>query len=133
QAESDPVVSAPAVNPNRHKGNLDNIMVGLARGFNSPANNTDVDYWFWQQQVENNTLLVPFVGSMTFTKPIAPLGSANPQLMFYLARTEGGMKEMSAADTQPYMSGFAIDRNNPNQINFSLQATATDAGNAINF
>jgi hypothetical protein len=133
QTSQDPTVTAPAINPNRHTGNLNNIMVGLSRGFNSPSNNSDIDYWFWQNQSQNITLLVPMVGSMYFTKPIAPLSSANPQLFFYLARTEGGMSELSAGNTAPYMSGFTIDPSNPNKLNFSLQATATAAGNAINF
>jgi hypothetical protein len=133
QTASDPVVTAPAINPNRQTGDLNNIMIGLSRGYNSPTKNSDIDYWFWQTQFENTTLLTPFVGSMSFTKPIAPLGSANPQLLFYLARSEGGMSELTASNTQPYMAGFSIDANNPNQLNFSLQATATGAGNAIDF
>lgn len=133
QTASDPVVTAPALNPNRHTGNLDNIMVGLSRGYSSPANNSDIDYWFWQTQSANTTLLTPFVGSMEFTKPIAPLSSANPQLFFYLARSEGGMSELTAANTQPYMAGFTIDPVNANKLNFTLQATSTTAGNAINF
>jgi hypothetical protein len=133
QAEKDPTVTAPAIRPDRHTGDLNDIVVGLSRGFNSPANNTDIDYWFWQDQWAQTTLLVPFVGSMYFTKPIAPLGSANPQLFFYLARSEGGMSELKATDVTRYLSGFSIDQNDPKRLNFSLQATQTAAGNAINF
>lgn len=133
QTSADPTVTMPTINPNRHTGNLNNIMIGLSRGFNSPANNSDIDYWFWQTQWQNTTLLVPFVGSMYFTKPIAPLSSANPQLFFYLARSEGGMSELKVDATKPYMSGFSIDKNNPKQLNFSLKATETGAGNAISF
>ena len=130
QTSKDPTVTAPAIRQDRHTGNMNNIMVGLSRG-GLPA--ADVDYWFWQNDYANSTLLVPFVGSMYFTKPIAPLSSANPLLFFYMARTEGGMSSLVADNTKPYMSGFTIDGSDPKQLNFSLQATSPTAGNAINF
>lgn len=133
QTEKDPTVTAPGIRSDRHTGDLNDIVVGLSRGFNTPATNTDVDYWFWQDQWSRTTLLVPFVGSMYFTKPILPLGSANPQLFFYLARSEGGVSELQASDTKPYLSGFSIDSNDPKRLNFNLQATQTTAGNAIDF
>jgi hypothetical protein len=133
QSSQDPTVLAPVISPTRRTGDLNNIMIGLARGFNPTANNTDIDYWFWQSSFDNNTLLVPLQGSMYFQKPIAPLSSANPQLKFYLARKEGGMRDLSVAQTAPYMPCFSIDTQDPKKLNFTLLATQTGAGNAINF
>jgi hypothetical protein len=133
QTASDPVVTNPVINPNRHQGDMNNIVVGLSRGFNSPANNTDVDYWFWQTQWQNTTLLMPLSGSMTFLYPIAPLGPTNPILEFYLARTEGGMSDLKVQDTTPYLQYFTIDPQNPAKLNFSLLAGPNSQGGAINF
>lgn len=133
QTASDPVVTAPVQRSDRHTGDMNDIVIGLARGYSTPANNTDIDYWFWQGQVTNTTLLTPLQGSMKFLYPIAPLNATNPVLEFYLARSEGGMADLKANNTQPYMSGFSIDPADPTKINFSLMPTATAAGNAINF
>jgi hypothetical protein len=132
QAAADPVVTAPVQNPNRHSGDLNDIVIGLSRGVGA-NNKTDIDYWFWQTQVSNNTLLSPLQGSMKFLYPIAPLNATNPVLEFYLARTEGGMNELNGGATAPYMSGFTIDSTDSTKINFSLMANPNDAGNAINF
>jgi hypothetical protein len=128
--DGDPVVSAPIQNPNRQTGDLSSIVIGLSRGFNSPANNTDIDYWFWQNQWENLTMLVPLVGSMKFLYPIASKSVNNPTLEFGLTLKAGGMSKIN---TLPYLGGFSIDGQDPTKLNFSLQATPTDAGNAINF
>ncbi|HEX2076934.1 MAG TPA: Hint domain-containing protein, partial [Longimicrobium sp.] len=131
--DGDPTVKDPKQNPNRTKGDLTAIVVGLSRGWNSPANNTDVDYWFWQKQWDNTTLLVQLSGSMRFKYPIAPLGSGNPSLEFYLARKEGGMKDLKAQKIKQYLPFFSIDPNDPRRLNFSLVAGSDSAGNAINF
>ncbi len=133
QTESDPVVTNPVQNPNRHTGGLNDIVIGLSRGYNRVGQNTDVDYWFWQSQYSNTTLLVPMSGSMQFLYPIAPLGSTNPILQFYLARTEGGMSELTAGNTQPYQACFNLKEGDPTTLEFSLLAGTNDAGNAINF
>jgi hypothetical protein len=133
QTKSDPVVTNPVQNPNRHTGDMNDIVVGLSRGYNTAGQNADVDYWFWQSQYSNTTLLVPMSGSMQFLYPIAPLGSTNPILQFYLARTEGGMSELSAGNTQPYMQCFNLKAGDPTTLEFSLLAGTNDAGNAINF
>lgn len=128
---ADPTVTAPIINPNRHTGDLNDIVIGLSRGYNSPANNTDVDYWFWQNQYANTTLLVPVTGSMYFSYNIAPLNANNPIPMIYLTRAEGGTSGLAPA--QLAMSSFTIDPNNPKKLNFSFVATATAAGTALNF
>jgi hypothetical protein len=135
QTSADPAVTDPAVRPDRRKGDLGNIMIGLARGSGS---NEDVDYWFWQEDPLQRarpmpTLLVPLSGSMFFSKPIAPLSKANPQLRFYLSRMEGGMSVVPTTDAKPYMPCFSIDENDPRRLNFTLRATGSGAGNAINF
>jgi hypothetical protein len=133
QTDGDPVVLAPVQNPNRTRGDKTAIVVGLARGFNTPAKNTDVDYWFWQTEFQNTTLLVPMQGSMKFKHKIAKLGRNNPTLSFYLARKEGGMSELSAQKVQQYAPRFTIDPDDPTKLNFELLAGTDSAGNAINF
>jgi hypothetical protein len=133
QTDGDPVVLDPAQNPNRTRGDKTAIVVGLARGLNNPANNTDVDYWFWQKQFENTTLLVPMRGSMKFKHEIAPLGANNPSLIFCLARKEGGMSELVANKAQQYAPRFSIDPKDPTKLNFELLAGPDSAGNAIDF
>lgn len=133
QTRTDPVVTNPVQNPNRHTGDMNDIVIGLSRGYNTAGQNADVDYWFWQSQWANTTLLVPMSGSMQFLYPIAPLGSTNPILQFYLARTEGGMSELTASNTQPYQPCFNLKEGDPTTLEFSLLAGTNDAGNAINF
>ncbi|SCL44883.1 intein N-terminal splicing region [Micromonospora citrea] len=129
QTSGDPTVSAPAIRGGRHTGDLTNIVIGLSRG----QGGADVDYWFWQNDPGNNTLVVPFAGSMYFTKKIANLGRGNPRLSFYLARAEGGMNELSAAKTARYLAGFSINPNDPKRLDFSLLPTEKDSGLAILF
>lgn len=132
QASKDPTVTAPMINPNRKTGDLNNIMVGLARGFNNPAKNGDVDYWFWQTQVENTTLLVPFSGSMYFNNDILPLDYVNnPRADFFLDKMEGGQSRVPA--TTPMLQQFKINPTKPRQLDFSFVANPNDAGTSINF
>jgi hypothetical protein len=128
-----PGVQAPVQYPGRTSGNLNAIVIGLSRGYNSPGNNSDIDYWFWQTQWQNTTLLVPLQGSMKFKYPIAPLSSANPALEFYLARTEGGMSDLSVTNTAPYLPFYTIDPGDNTKLNFTLLAGTNSAGNAVNF
>lgn len=132
-AAANPVVTAPVQYPGRQTGNLNAIVIGLSRGYNSPSNNSDIDYWFWQNQWQNTTLLMPLQGSMKFLYPIAPLNANNPKLEFYLARKEGGMSELKATNVQQYLKYFSIDPSDSTKLNFSLMATGTTAGGAINF
>lgn len=137
EAASDPIVEAPAIRKDRTKGDLSCIMVGLSRGFGSgsPKNNTDVDYWFWQNQYSNTTLLVPLKGKIQFRRKLAALSDTNPVLEFYLAKAEGGMAELKDKDTIPYRKYFTLDPSDPKgrTLLFDLSPTATTAGNAINF
>jgi hypothetical protein len=128
-----PGVQAPIKNPQRTQGNLQNVMIGLSRGFNNPGQNSDIDYWFWQGQWDNTTLLVPLQGNMKFAYPISPLSNANPALRFYLARTEGGMSDLIAQQTAKYLPQFTIDPTDNTNLKFTLLAGNQDAGNAINF
>ncbi|HKP51300.1 MAG TPA: Hint domain-containing protein [Chloroflexia bacterium] len=130
-ADGDPNVLAPIQVPGREKGDLTAIVIGLSRGFNNPSNNTDIDYWFWQGQWDNLTLLVPLKGTMKFTDNIAPLNPANPMLEFGLTLKEGGTSDKM--DTSPYLPFFKIDPQDPTKLNFELLPNPTDAGNAINF
>ena len=131
QTDGDPVVEAPVQKPDRHTGDPTAIVIGLARGA-APVK-TDVDYWFWQTQWENTTLLVPLKGSMKFRHEIAPLNANNPIPQFFLARKEGGMSELKAAGVLRYLPHFSIDPNDPTKLNFELLAGPSSAGNAINF
>ncbi len=137
EAARDPIVEAPAIRKDRTKGDLSCIMIGLSRGFGSgsPKNNTDVDYWFWQNQYANTTLLVPLKGKIQFRRRLAALSDTNPVLEFYLAKAEGGMAELKDKDTIPYRKHFTLDPSDPKgrTLLFDLSPTATTAGNAINF
>jgi hypothetical protein len=136
-AAKDPLVNHPRQRTDRTTGDKTAIVIGLSRsggsGGNVPA---DCDYGFWQGQFDNNTLLVPFDGSMYFNYPItAPLGPTNPMLQFWLARKSGGMNEMSAAKASQYLPQFSIDPTDPSgkTLTFSCMPTSTDAGTSINF
>ncbi|SMH45797.1 Hint domain-containing protein [Azospirillum agricola] len=138
QASRDPVVVDPVIRSDRKSGDLNDIVIGLARGYDNNTgsrNKTDIDYWFWQNQHQDTHLLVPLTGSMKFDYKLAPLNSTNPILEFYLARSEGGTSELKAADTLPYLPHFEIDPTDSEgrTLKFALRATATTAGNAINF
>ncbi|MFA5264419.1 MAG: hypothetical protein WC378_11390, partial [Opitutaceae bacterium] len=126
QTTADPTVIDPAQRQGRTTGDLKSIVIGLARAVSA----ADIDYWFWQGQWENTTLLVPLSGSMTFKYPIAQLGSNNPSLEFYLAKKEGGMSDLKVDKTRPYLKYFSLDPKDPKKINFKIPAT--DAA-AINF
>ncbi|WP_121711907.1 Hint domain-containing protein [Streptomyces sp. E5N91] len=129
----DPVVLAPVMKPGRTVGDLDNIAIGLARGFNDPQVNRDIDYWFWQNQFENTTLLVPFRGSMHFNEEIAELGPLNPKIEFYLAREEGGMSTLTPQKAGQYRDCFQIAEDDPKRLDFSLMPTMNGPGMAIDF
>lgn len=140
-ASSDPVVTAPVQRPGRCgdcsqpgqcTGDCTAIVIGLARG-GRPA--SDIDYAFWQSSYDNNSLLVPFSGSMSFDYPILPLGRTNPMLKLYLARKEGGINELSIQKTAQYLPYFQIDPADPSgkTLRYSLLPTPNDQGNSINF
>lgn len=131
-ATRDPDIQDPAIRPDRTQGDRDDIVIGLGRGLGSIA---DVDYWFWEDKHTYSRLLVPFKGSIQFDFPIAPLSDGNPILQFYLSRQEGGTSELTVADTQKYRQFFQLDPQDPSDrtIKFALLATATEAGNAIDF
>ncbi|MFE7757726.1 hypothetical protein [Streptomyces sp. NPDC057429] len=130
----DPTVSHPVIKPGRTAGDLENIVVGLARGWNNAAQNQDIDYWFWQNQFENTTLLVPFAGSMHFTDEIDDLGPNNPVFEYSLTRKEGGMSTLSNASVDArFHNCFRIDPADPKRLNFSFMPTETAVGTALDF
>jgi hypothetical protein len=136
-AAKDPLVNHPRQRTDRNTGDLTAIVIGLSRNTGTgglPA--ADIDYGFWQNQSDNNTLLVPLDGSMSFNYPItAPLGPTNPMLKFWLALKAGGMNEMAASQASQYLPQFSIDPSDPTgkTIKFSCMPTSTDAGTSINF
>lgn len=136
KALSDPVLTAPVKRPDRTKGDPHHIMVGLSRALGDRTIE-DVDYWFHRSDWENTELLVPLAGSMQFSEGIAPLredpDDPNPVLSFTLAKSEGGLSHLEPKDLAPYRAGFKRDPTVQGRLNFSLEATETSDGNAINF
>ena len=138
QASCDPTVADPAIRSDRNTGDLNDIVIGLARGYDnnqSTRNKTDVDYWYWQNMHDlgTNPLLVPLSGSMSFDYDLAPLDSYPPFLEFYLAHKEGGMSELTGGDASRYLPHFRIDDSDRKTLRFLLRAPYNDAGDAIEF
>ncbi|QCO03425.1 Hint domain-containing protein [Azospirillum argentinense] len=138
QASRDPSVADPAIRSDRKTGDLNDIVIGLARGYDNnqgTRNKTDVDYWYWQNMHDlgTNPLLVPLSGSMTFDQDLAPLDSYPPFLEFYLAHKEGGMSELTGGDASRYLPHFRIDDCDKKKLTFVLRASYNDAGDAIEF
>ncbi|QCN96108.1 hypothetical protein D3093_13045 [Azospirillum argentinense] len=138
QASRDPSVADPAIRSDRKTGDLNDIVIGLARGYDNnqgTRNKTDVDYWYWQNMHDlgTNPLLVPLSGSMSFDQDLAPLDSYPPFLEFYLAHKEGGMSELTGGDASRYLPHFRIDDYDKKKLTFVLRASYNDAGDAIEF
>lgn len=127
QQAGDPVISDPAVKRDHPVVNPDKIVIGLARSHPE----VDIDYWFYQTQWDQFTLLVPFKGSIKFQQYVKnPLVPEDIDLHFYLARSEGGMTNLPLNDINVMKSRFtAVD----DTLFFDFSADATTAGNAINF
>jgi hypothetical protein len=136
-AVSDATVQQPLQNPQRVQkgiGDLKSIVIGLARGYNSSGNNTDVDYWFWRKEWEKTELLVPLVGSIQFAYDLAQESESNPILRFVLARRDGGMSPIELdQDLKKYRERFKIDPIDKTKLNFSLEAGQDTEEHAINF
>ncbi|MCG5244033.1 Hint domain-containing protein [Azospirillum doebereinerae] len=140
QASRDPIVTDPAIRSDRKTGDLNDIVIGLARGYDNnqgTRNKTDIDYWYWQNMHDlgTNPLLLPLSGSMKFDYKLAPLDSYPPFLEFYLAHKEGGISELTGGDNSRYLPHFRIDDADPEgrTLTFLLRASYNDAGNAIEF
>ncbi|KAA1056369.1 Hint domain-containing protein [Azospirillum argentinense] len=137
QASRDPIVVDPAIRSDRQTGDLNDIVIGLARGYNNGTGKTDVDYWYWQDMyyLGTNPLLVPLSGSMKFDYKLAPLDSSPPFLEFYLAHKEGGISELTGGDASRYLPHFRIDDADPEgrTLKFLLRPPYNDAGDAIEF
>lgn len=140
QASRDPVVVDPAIRSDRKTGDLNDIVIGLARGYDNnqgTRNKTDVDYWYWQNMHDlgTNPLLVPLSGSMKFDYKLAPLDIYPPFLEFYLAHKEGGISELNGGDASRYLPHFRIDDADPEgrTLTFLLRPPYNDAGDAIEF
>ncbi|AWJ86497.1 hypothetical protein TSH58p_23730 (plasmid) [Azospirillum sp. TSH58] len=146
QASRDPVVFDPAIRSDRKTGDLNDIVIGLARGYDGYPNDgkrkpvrniSDVDYWYWQQMqnLGTNPLLVPLHGSMKFDYKLAPLDIYPPFLEFYLAHKEGGISELNGGDASRYLPHFRIDDADPEgrTLTFLLRPPYNDAGDAIEF
>ncbi|MBK3802469.1 hypothetical protein GAY33_25205 [Azospirillum brasilense] len=137
QASRDPIVVDPAIRSDRKTGDLNDIVIGLARGYNNGTGKTDVDYWYWQDiyYLGTNPLLVPLSGSMKFDYKLAPLDSYPPFLEFYLAHKEGGISELNGGDASRYLPHFRIDDADPEgrTLKFLLRPPYNDAGDAIEF
>ncbi|WP_376960790.1 Hint domain-containing protein [Azospirillum sp. A26] len=138
QASRDPVVVDPAIRSDRKTGDLNDIVIGLARGYDNnqgTKNDTDVDYRYYQNMHDlgTNPLLVPLYGTMSFDHELAPLDSYPPFLEFYLAHKEGGISELTGGDASRYLSHFRIDSNDGKTLKFLLRAPFNDPGAAVEF
>ncbi len=84
-----PIVTQPASKPEHET--LPNIMIALSRGLAGK----DVDYWFHKGSYNDNTIVVPFVGSVPFESEIQELKPVDSlHLSMTVMRAEGGAKKL---------------------------------------
>ncbi len=135
KASTDPIITAPVQRPDRTTGDLNNIVIGLARGLSQLGRNQDVDYWFWQNEVTDSRLLVPLSGSIRLKKRVAEVGINNPILDFSLTLSEGGSSGIIENDAQQYCQYFQRDLTDESgrTVLFTMVAPAQGVGTAIDF
>lgn len=113
-----PVVEQPASKP-EHK-DLKNIMIALSRGYEPE----DVDYWFHKGEVDNNIIVVPFVGNVKFQSEIQEL--VPDESLFAnmtVVRAEGGEKKVKPHNMDEVYKWFsrAGDPDDPDRGNCLLK------------
>lgn len=133
----DPMITAPVRTTSNPK-NPNAINIGLGRPWTDQGGNSQFDY-AWNESTQDHPVgKIPFVGSVTFAKPISsPLEfNTNFLLNIYVAdETGGGGTQLAPADLNKVASAFSIDSINSAKLNWNLPPgqSTSDPGNPIVF
>ena len=128
-----PKVIQPASKP-EHKDKK-NIMIALSRGHKAE----DSDYWFHKGQWANNTIVVPFKGSVTFQSELLELIPSDTLFVdMKVVRAEGGEKKVTPHDMNQVYPWFfrSLDEQKKYTIlewNLPADGDGKTAGKAISF